>query len=249
VEALLPEGVTGVAAAGLTAASFFTSLISAALGLGGGVLLLAIMAAVMPASAIIPVHAVVQLGSNLGRAVLMVGHVDRAALPAFAAGSALGAFLGGAVAVDLPPEGVRLAVGLFILWTLVAKPPAFLRRAAFPAGAASSFLSMFFGATGPFTMAYVRTRELGRMGTVATHAGFMTLQHLLKIAAFGLFGFAFAPWTGLVAAMIVAGLAGTWAGGRVLTRLPERAFRIALQGLLALIALQLVWEGATGLSH
>jgi uncharacterized membrane protein YfcA len=249
VEAFLPEGLSAAAAAGLTAVSFATSLVSAALGLGGGVLLLGVMAAVMPAAAIIPVHAVVQLGSNLGRAVLMAGHVDRAALPAFAAGSALGALAGGAVAVDLPAEAVRLGVGLFILWTLVAKPPAFFRRAAFPAGVASSFLSMFFGATGPFTMAYVRTRDLGRMGTVATHAGFMTLQHTLKIAAFGLFGFAFAPWAALVAAMVVAGLAGTWAGGKVLKRLPERAFRIALQGLLALIALRLAWEGAAGLLH
>jgi uncharacterized membrane protein YfcA len=98
-------------------------------------------------------------------------------------------------------------------------------------------------------MAYVRTRDLGRMGTVATHAGFMTLQHTLKIAAFGLFGFAFGPWAALVAAMILAGLAGTWAGGKVLTRLPERAFRIALQGLMALIALRLVWEGAAGFLH
>jgi uncharacterized membrane protein YfcA len=249
MEAWLPDGMSALVAGGLTAASFVTSLISASLGLGGGVLLLGLMAAVMPAAAIIPVHSVVQLFSNLGRAALMARHVDRVALPAFTVGSAVGALAGGALAVDLPAEAIRLGVGLFILWTLVAKPPAFFRRAAGLTGAGSSFLSMFVGATGPFVMAYVRTRELGRLGTVATHAGFMTLQHFLKMAAFGLFGFAFAPWAGLIAVMTVAGVLGTWAGGRVLMRLPERAFRIALNVLLTLIALRLVWEGASGLAH
>lgn len=243
---LLPPEVGVEAAALLTATSFGTSLISAAFGLGGGVLLLAIMGAVLPAAALIPVHGVVQLGSNAGRAVVMRAHVDRRALPPFLIGSALGAAAGGAVAVDLPPAAIRVGVGLFIVWSLVARPPALFRRAAGPAGAASSFLSMFFGATGPFVAAFVRALGRERQGTVATHAVFMTAQHLLKTAAFGLFGFAFGPWLALIAAMLAAGFLGTLVGDRLLMRLPERTFRLILNAVLALAAAQLIWAGLTG---
>ena len=48
----------------LIVASFFTSLITASLGIGGGVLLLAILASTLPITALIPVHGLVQLGST-----------------------------------------------------------------------------------------------------------------------------------------------------------------------------------------
>ena len=50
--------------------SFLGSLIAGALGLGGGVLVLATMANLLPPMALVPIHGVVQLGSNLSRAVL-----------------------------------------------------------------------------------------------------------------------------------------------------------------------------------
>ena len=55
--------------------SFLTSALTAALGLGGGVALLAAMATVLPPVALIPVHGVIQLGSNVGRAVIQRSHV------------------------------------------------------------------------------------------------------------------------------------------------------------------------------
>jgi len=51
--------------------SFIGSFITAAFGIGGGIITLAGIASLLPASAIIPVHGAVQVGSNAGRAVLM----------------------------------------------------------------------------------------------------------------------------------------------------------------------------------
>ena len=106
---------------------------------------------------------------------------------------------------------------------------------------------MFFGATGPFVASYVKAFALPRHAHVATHAALMTLQHAAKIAVFGLLGFAFAAWAGFALAMIVAGFAGTLAGRRVLDRMSDRGFRRALDALLVLIALRLVWSGAQAL--
>lgn len=50
-----------------------------------------------------------------------------------------------------------------------------------------------------------------------------------------------------MALMILAGLAGTWAGGKVLDRLTDSRFKQALDVVLLLLALQLIWSGLRAL--
>lgn len=57
--------------AALCGVSFVGSLIAASLGLGGGLLVLATMTLFLSPAVLIPVHAVVQIGSNGFRAFLM----------------------------------------------------------------------------------------------------------------------------------------------------------------------------------
>lgn len=178
---------------GLIGASFFASFITAAFGIGGGVLLLAVLAALMPPSALIPVHGIVQLGSNGLRMALLWRFVSRPALPGFVIGTLVGCALGGVIVVDLPREAVQAGVGVFIIWTVLAKPPAWLRRWPVLTGGISSFLTMFFGATGVFVAGYTKSLQLERHGHVATHAALMTVQHLLKVLVFGILGFASGP--------------------------------------------------------
>lgn len=65
---LLPADLSLWAVLALVATACLTSAMTAALGIGGGVLLLAIMSMLLPAAAIIPLHGLVQLGSNANRA-------------------------------------------------------------------------------------------------------------------------------------------------------------------------------------
>lgn len=247
-EYLLPAGIGWPIGSGLMAASFATSALTAVFGIGGGTLLLAILAVLLPPAALIPVHGVVQFGSNAGRTLVLWRAVAGTVLAPFLAGAVIGVALGGLLVVELPPAGVQIAVGVFLLWTVFAKPPGFLRQSAWAAGGASSFLTMFFGATGPFVAAYVRTLGLGRVAYVATHAACMTAQHLLKIVAFGLLGFAFGEYLALIGGMIAAGFLGTLAGRRVLLQIDERRFRLVLNAILVMLAARLIWEGACALA-
>lgn len=243
---LLPEGLSHLAFWGLMAASFIASLITAALGIGGGALLLAVMASLVPGAALIPVHGAVQLASNAGRMGLLLKHVHWPALKGFTLGSVLGAALGGLVAVELPPWTIQLAVGLFVIWSVLSKPPAWLSRFPIVTGGISSFLTMFFGATGLFVAGYTKAQGLPRHGHVATHAALMTVQHCLKVVVFGILGFAFGAWLWVVIALSVAGFAGTMMGRAVLGRMSDHGFRRALDILLILIALRLIWSALTG---
>ena len=92
----------------LVGISFFTSFLTAAVGIGGGSILLALMAQAMPPAAIIPVHGIVQLGSNVGRAAVLHKSVDRALLGWFVAGSLVGALIGGRIVVTMPVDALRL---------------------------------------------------------------------------------------------------------------------------------------------
>jgi uncharacterized protein len=247
IEAVVPPGMAPPVALLLLAASFGTSFITVAFGIGGGAALLAVMALLVPPAALIPVHGVVQTGSNLGRALVTLRHAFWPAVPAFVAGSLIGAGIGGVLAVGIPPAFVQIGVGLFIIVSVLARPPRAIRDWPLAIGVASSFLTMFFGATGPFVATFTKSLALGRHAHVATHAVLMTVQHGVKTATFGVLGFAFGPWIGLTAAMILAGFAGTLAGGLVLTRMGDERFRRALDLVLLVIAAQLVLAGLADL--
>lgn len=246
--AWVSAGLDPVVAAGLIATSFVTSFITVAFGIGGGVLLLGIMASLVPPAALIPVHGVIQLGSNLFRAALMRSHVQWGPVSAFAVGAVAGVALGGMIAVDLPPGAVLIGVGCFIIFSVLMKPPAWFGRHAWFAGGVSSLLTMFFGATGPFVATFVKTLGLERQRHVATHATLMTLQHGLKIVTFGILGFAFGPWLVFLALMIGSGFLGTVAGRQVLVKMSDRLFKHLLDIVLILLALRLIWSGFGKLS-
>ncbi|GAB4195631.1 MAG: hypothetical protein OHK0024_35410 [Thalassobaculales bacterium] len=234
----------------LVALSFLASALTGAMGLGGGMLMLAVMAQLLPTAVLIPVHGVVQVGSNLGRAVIMRRHIARALVLPFLLGSVVGVALASQLVVALPKPVLELVLGLFILWSTWSaklKPSRIAPRLFWLPGLVSSFATMFVGGTGPLVAAFLVPDPLTRHQVVATHAAFMTLQHGLKIGAFTALGFAFLPWLPLLVLMVALGFLGTMVGNRFLDRLPEKTFAVIFKGVLTLLALNIVLAGSLGL--
>jgi uncharacterized membrane protein YfcA len=121
--ALLPAGLEPWAAAVLIVASFFTSALTAAFGVGGGVAMLALMGLFVPVAALIPVHGAVQLGSNSGRAWRQRENIRAHVARPFIAGSVVGAIAGAFLVVQLPDAALKLTLGVFILVITWAKFP------------------------------------------------------------------------------------------------------------------------------
>lgn len=239
----VPPGMETMVAMALLATSFISSFITIAFGIGGGVLLLATMASLVPPAVLIPVHGVIQFGSNAGRTLFMARFISWRETWAFTLGSVVGVLLGGVLAVNLPPAYVQIGVGLFVIWSVFMQPPQWLKRLPGLTGALSSFLTMFFGATGPFVATFTKSLKLDRKRHVATHGALMTTQHLLKSLMFGFLGFSFGPWLGFTIAMIAAGVIGTFVGSFVLDRISDARFRLALDIILVVLALRLIWAG------
>ena len=243
---LLPPAMTLLDGGLLVMASLVTSFITAAFGIGGGVVLLVFLALVLPPVALIPVHGIVQLGSNAGRACIMLKEVMWRPILPFVVGAMIGAGLGGMVVVQLPPWVVQLALGIFIIWAVFAKLPPIQQRYILLGGVVSSCLTMFFGATGNFIAAMVKSMSLDPVPHVATHSLMMTFQHLVKVLIFGLIGFQFGPYMILIFGMVISGFIGTVIGSRFLTKAGGRYFKPVLNTILFLAATRLIWAGGEG---
>lgn len=242
---LLPDGVSAIALGLVVVASYAAAALTASFGLGGGLALLAVMTAVFPPAAVVPVHGVAQFGANLSRFSLQWRSVVWPIIGWFAAGGAIGAAVGARVFVELPVEALQFCVGAFVLYSVWGpKLSAFDPGPAsfFLTGLAGGFLTMFFGATGPIAATMLGATRLDRHSIVASHAACMVAQHGLKTVAFGALGFAFGPWALAIAAIVTAGFLGSLTGVRFLRSMPEERFRAGFRSMLTIIAAYLVGE-------
>lgn len=114
----LPPDMSVLSGFVLVGVAFLGSAITAGLGIGGGMTVIVTLASLVPAAAVIPLHGVVQLGSNVGRAAIQRAHIDWPIVGYFIVGSMAGAAAGGNVVVQLPEDTLKAILGLFILYTI-----------------------------------------------------------------------------------------------------------------------------------
>lgn len=238
----LPAGLDPTLALLLIGLSFVTSLITATFSLGGGTLMIAVLALVFPPAVVVPVHGCVQLGSNAGRALVQREHVQWSLIVWISLGAVVGVIVGGHFAYLLPEHLFTIAIGVFVLITTWLPQPRIVgenRLVQFVGGAIISALSMVVGATGPLVATFIKGLA-DRRQLVATHAMLMTIQNLFKVATFTALGFAFASYLPLIVMMVIFGFAGTAIGSRLLVKVPENVFRIGFKVVLTIVALDIL---------
>lgn len=221
-----------------------TSALTAVTGIGGGMILIAIMPGFVPAAAIVPVHAVVQLFSNSSRALFGWRFLRREFVLAFIAGSCVGGGIAAAITSKINLEYTPLFIAAYILFT-VWGPRLQFKRALHGEfvliGAVQTGLSMLVGATGPLSQAALIARRLQRDALVVSSALMTTFTHLIKVMLFALLGFSFASYWQLILGMSVAVIVGALLGTHIRYRVDETLFRRILKWALTLLALRMVY--------
>ncbi len=160
-------------------AACFTSMLAAVAGIGGGVVLIALMPGLLPASAIIPVHGLVQISSNVSRVSFGFRHIEWRLVLQFLGGGLIGVLIGSQFITGVQWDMMPLFLGGFILVTTwMPKPSGTMRLPAKFAllGAFQTALSLFVGVSGPMNMPFLLHENLGRDRTVITHATQMTAR-------------------------------------------------------------------------
>lgn len=228
----------------LIAAAGFTSALSAIIGMGGGIILLAVMLLFMPVEVAIPIHAAVQLISNGTRTLVYLKHVQWKVWALFCVPAVLGILLGREIFLVLDRDWLRIGMALFILiTTFLPKPKGGQAWPLWPfaiAGAIAGTLGMLVGATGPIIAPFFLHAKLLKEKLIATKAVCQSTIHILKLVAFGTIGVSFQDLSALILLLGAAVIIGTFLGKKLLHRISEQTFVYLVKAALAVIAIKLL---------
>jgi len=234
-------------------AALLTSILSAVAGLGGGMILLLIIAQFVAPTVAIPIQGSIQVVSNGSRALLLrnkvswatVGWASILLLPA--------SLLGVKVATALPEDTIRICLAVFVL--ILAWRPQWLKfggaRSSTPAesrgllvgvGAMSGFLNSTVGASGPMTSPFYKAVTASHVAFVATAATTQVLAHVSKLIAFTAEGWSIGDHQGMIAAGIAGVVAGSFIGTRLLGRIPELALDQLFKLVLTVLAARILFK-------
>ena len=138
----------------LVALAFGTAILSAIVGMGGGILLLAALASFLPPIIAIPLHGVIQIASNGSRVVVQRKHIQPRIAGTFAILVLPGAFVGYVALTSVPGPVANIALGVFILaavWVRLPSPrrPRSVFRRFLLLGGAAGIANTSVGSSGP----------------------------------------------------------------------------------------------------
>jgi len=221
------------------------STLSGVIGMGGGVVLVAVMAAMLEPALVVPLHGIIQLVSNSTRSWALWRRVDWGLFLLYTPTLLIGAALGARLYVENGLPWFRPVVGGFVLTFLIwdrfrPRRLEMPRWVFLPAGLLGGVITMLVGASGPYLAAFFLRDDLDRKRIVATKAAIQTVAHLVKIPAFLAIGFDYRAHLGLLLPLVACAVLGTLLGTRILKWMPETSFQIAFRVLLALLGLRLV---------
>ncbi len=229
----------------LVISALITATISGILGMGGGIMLLGVMATLLPPAWVVPLHGIVQLSSNFTRTLVFIRHVRWSIFAIYAfpmlGGVALATSLWSGANLAWFKPGIGVFILLFLLWRrfkpVMRNLPLWVYA---PLGFVAGFITLFIGATGPFIAPFFLRDDADSETVIATKAVCQSLGHALKIPAFLALDFNFVPHLPLLAGMIAAVIVGTLAGRWLLARISKRRFVALFEILLVIIAIYLI---------
>lgn len=231
----------------LTICSVFTSIISAVVGMAGGIVLLSIMTFFLPLQIIIPIHGVVQLISNTSRTWLLKAHVIKPVFYYFLLGLPFGAGIAVYIIKSLDSKVVPLSlIAGLIIYTLFK--PKRLPHLNVPhwcfifIGLIVGLLGPLVGATGPFLAPFFLRDNWSKENIVATKASVQTMGHIIKIPVFIFTGFAYLEHSLTIILMTGAALIGTHLGVKLLGKINETIFRFIYKTALFVALIRLIYK-------
>ena len=220
-----------------------SAFVSGMTGLGGGILLLAFMTPIFPASVLIPLHGVFQLFGNSTRVALSIKQVDVKILIMFTIGAAIGSLAGLPIDKSFSSDYsiIILAVAMLTFtWFPVILKSIEFRGKFFIVGAVSSFLSLFIGATGPLTAPFFFNSNLEKDSFVTTKAACQVPIHIFKIIIYTLSGFVIAEWYTYILLAIPALILGNFLGKLAIGKFDSKWYALIIKLSITVLVLRMV---------
>ena len=237
-------------------ASFTTSSISAVLGMGGGIILLGIMAILIPDGyMVIALHGMIQLASNTTRTFIFRKYIKKDIIKEFFIGAFIGSsisiliillviqFLNVEAANQIQFEFLKPLIGIFIIWYLFLKKSTEKQeiKSFIKVGTIAGLASIFIGAVGPLIAPFFLNKSLSKENIIANKAACQMVTHTTKIPIFiYMFNVDYIGESKLLIPLIIAVFIGTNFGKKILDFIPELLFKKIFKVTLTVIAIRLI---------
>jgi len=221
--------------------SFATSVIAGAVGIGGGLLLIAILPSFLPLNALIPVHGLTQISSNVSRAYFGYKDIQFSVIPKFLAGSLVGVGIFALLLNLISIKYIPLFIGTYILlslWSKTFNDKIKKYESYYVIGFFQSGLSIVVGTTGPLALTKLLKEFEDNDKVVATSAALMSITHSLKALVYLNFGFIFADYLWVILIMMACSILGSYVGTHVRNIIDSKKLFIVLRILLTIMALK-----------
>ncbi len=241
---VFPDALTSIQISSLVLVSFLTCFFSGIIGIGGGLILLAFYATVLPITAVIPIHGFLQFWNNLWRAILTRDY-HAPILRSFFWGFILGTGISMLFVVSLSAPILQISIGIFVLYSVLGKIPELSKRYLFLGSTISMILSFIIGGTAPLIAAMLNSFSLQAKPFISTLALVLAFQHGLKVITLGYLGFDFSEYLFLMICAILAGMVGTYFGVMIMFKLQNDFLTRVVKIALILLALRLICLGVT----
>ena len=240
----------------LIVSALITSSISAVLGMGGGIILLGIMALIIPQGyMVIALHGIIQLFSNTTRTYIFRKHLKKNIINEFIKGAFIGVAISAIIiflliqlydvgsASEIKVDFLKPIIGVFIIWYLFLKGPKKEKKSKsfVKVGFISGLASIFVGATGPLIAPFFLSGNLTKENIIANKAACQMITHLTKIPLFiYFFNVSYISEYSLLIPLILSVYIGTNLGKKLLSFIPERTFKLLFKTALTIIAIKLI---------
>ncbi len=222
--------------------SFLATLTGSLLGLGGGFIILGLLALLLPVTVMIPVLAGVLACIDLNRAFAFRSHLHTPIFYPFVLGCVVGVSAGAMLFISLPDRALGTGLALLILLSM-AYPAGRVRwQLKYPflwIGTLHSFFSTMFGYGGVFQAAMLQT-TLGNLQITATLATSFLVLELMKIGSYAMGGFDYQPYLGIVVAAACGALPASLIGRRMAHKVTTTFYRTAQKVIVGLIAINIL---------
>ena len=210
---------------------FATAFISGVFGMAGGLILMGVLALILPVSAAMVVHGVIQFVSNGWRAVLLVKWVMWRTLAIYLAGSLSAGAVLLFLTLELDKAWLFIILGLTpgLIWVprryvhLDAERPVH----AVLCGFVVTGLNVVSGVSGPLLGVFFTETRADRRAIVATKAATQVISHSIKVSYYLLPAITAGalPQTHWLLIAIPLSMLGTTLGARVLDLMSDIQFR------------------------
>ena len=240
----------------LIIAALITSSISAVIGMGGGIILLGIMAILIPEGyMVIALHGIIQMVSNGTRTFVFRQHLKKNLISEYLFGALIGLGLSVIIVYALMQyyevdsanqikfDYLKPIIGLYILWYLYLKgaKKEQKNKLFIIVGFISGLVSIFIGAVGPLIAPFFLRKDLTKENVIANKAACQIITHIGKIPIFMyFFNVNYIEQYTILLPLIISVYIGTNVGKKLLGSISEKTFKMIFKVCLTIIALRLV---------